>query len=70
MCKICFTAGGSGGGFCTDPLSRRVYERRAGYENQPNRGSRPGETLLLDCPDPEMRYITQKSAPSTFGQRK
>lgn len=54
MCKICFSVGGSGAGFCTDPLSRRVYERGAGYENQPNRGSRPGETLFLDCPDPEI----------------
>lgn len=45
LCKICFTVGGFGDGFCTDPLSRRVYERRAGYENQPNRGSCPGETF-------------------------
>lgn len=66
------SAGSLGGRFRPDPLSRRVYQRRAGYENKPNRGPCPGERLSTTVPMQTYNLMDSitKSAQGAFGQRK
>lgn len=41
------TAGGAGEGLRSDALSRRVYPRGAGHENQPDRGKSTGREFVI-----------------------